>query len=141
MRRFSQKTWYCIAAAWLAVSLTMYWACGVDDASADLKRPVAEAPQQVVRRHQDLVAFTTETQYLTNARPRSSRREQNFPKQLESPPVEFDRGVVRLPDRMSEADSDLEIKPAGFSQFAPLTEEDAPKRPTIWFRGRIELVQ
>lgn len=140
MRRLRKKTWYCISAAWLAVSFSLYWVCGADDASVKPTRSDAEAPKQVIRRHQDLETVATETQYLTNARPRSSRLEQNFPKQLESPPVQLDRGVVRLPDRLSEMESDVEIEPAGFSQFTPLTDEDAPLRPTIWFRGGIELV-
>ncbi|HWL08554.1 MAG TPA: hypothetical protein VNQ76_09125 [Planctomicrobium sp.] len=141
MRRFRQQTWFCIAAVWLAGSISMYWAYDVNVAPDDLVQTHEKSQRQVLRRHQDLEAVTTETQYLTNVRTRTSRPAAGFPKQEESKSVHPRPGVVRLPDTAPSRPTPA-VERVGYERFPLL--EDVPntgKTRTVWFRGQIELVE
>jgi hypothetical protein len=54
MRRIHQRTWFCLAAAWLAVSLAMSWRHDIDLAPRDLRQTHEEPAGKIIRRLQDL---------------------------------------------------------------------------------------
>ncbi|WP_437193851.1 hypothetical protein [Planctomicrobium sp. SH527] len=55
MRRFNQQTWFCIAAVWLAGSLSMYWAEEIRIPAQELTTKESSRLPHVIRRQQALI--------------------------------------------------------------------------------------
>ncbi|SFH69187.1 hypothetical protein [Planctomicrobium piriforme] len=123
MRRFGQQTWFCVAAACLAGTLTMYWSQDIDVAPSDLSHVGEQASGHgIVRRWQDLPP---------SAPPEFTRSEtapQTLQKSL-APPAALRPGVTKL----SDSPRDSGIQRAGYQQSTPPVVP-----PAVWLDGRIE---
>lgn len=162
MRRFNQQTWFCIAAVWLAGSLSMYWADEIRVPAQELATKETSRLPQVIRRHQDLKANTLPAPIDTGTKASQAPQSSviHTPTSPESPPQRLEipeirpapRSTTRLPAQEQSANT---VKANGFL-LLPDTAQDQevtqtveqtsfenqtklPNQPVLWLEGRIEL--
>ena len=139
MRRLGQQTWFCIAAAFLAMTLSVVWSQDVEVAAEDLPSESRTDRGSVIRRRQDLDPAVTEIQKGPVQRSQASRPAAILPKILENgsnplPETALPKGDQSAPVA-SSPDTGLDIERAGYRE-----EGNHGKKQAVWFRGMIEPV-
>lgn len=157
MTRLRQQLWFTFAAVWLAGSISMYWSVNVRVAESPSAPVDPTVSRELVKRWMDLDSLTTQTQFLTAARPHGLpplsetqnasqySDQKKTPDTLDTPNVQSDLVALsfKASDPLSSERLTQRQKPRD-QHFTPVLFEESNSRSDSshdWFSGGIELSQ